>query len=298
MGPEPRLSDLGEDTLVRRLIATLPASTPEVLVGPGDDCAVIDDRTGGHLLLKTDVVVENVHFLREAPAEKIGRKALARAISDIGAMGGIPLHALITLVLPPELPVAFVEGIYQGMAEVASLFQVSIVGGETARGSQIVISVALTGSAPDGPILRSTANAGDLIWVTGRLGGSIRGHHFDFTPRVREARWLTQNFRPTSMMDLSDGLATDLPRLALASAVGWDINDALLPVSDGCDVKHAWSDGEDYELLFTTVPSIEKQLLAAWAEAFPGVMLSRIGRMVPLAKSMPHLQHGWDHFSK
>ncbi|MBL9114134.1 MAG: thiamine-monophosphate kinase [Verrucomicrobiaceae bacterium] len=298
MGPEPRLLDLGEDAVVKRLLAALPIPAPDVLVGPGDDCAVIAGSNGETLLLKTDAIVEGVHFLREAPAQKIGRKALARAISDIGAMGGTPKHALVTLVLPPDLTIAYVEGLYRGMAEVATLFGVSIVGGETARGSQIMISVALTGSATAGAVLRSTGRDGDLIWVTGRLGGSIKGHHFDFTPRVKEAGWLTQNFRPTAMMDLSDGLATDLPRLALTSEVGWEIDEALLPISEGCSAQQAWSDGEDYELLFTTDPSIEKHLMMAWVQVFPDVPLTRIGKMVPLAESSSLLQHGWDHFSK
>jgi thiamine-monophosphate kinase len=286
-----KLTDLGEDGLVARLVSLLPQGQ-DVVVGPGDDCAVVRRADGSLELLKTDVVVEDVHFLRSAEPERIGRKALARAISDIAAMGGIPRHALVTLVLPSDLNVQFVERLYLGLTTVAQEFQVSVVGGETARGQKLILSVALTGDAPEKPILRSGGKVGDRIWVTGTLGGSIRGKHFDFTPRVAEAHWLVKHFPPTAMMDLSDGLAADLPRLAEASKVGWNVDDASLPRTPGGD---AWNDGEDYELLFTTTAQTEPQLTTTWASAFPHLPLTPIGWLTDPTGDGPS-RGGWDHF--
>lgn len=295
-GQETTLLDLGEDRLVRRLIGLIP-SDPMVLVGPGDDCAVVTDEADARLLLKTDVIVEGVHFLREAPPELIGRKALARAISDIAAMAGTPLHALVTLVLPPELEPAFVERMFAGLLELGREFGVSVVGGETARGPVMMISIAITGSCAEEPVLRSGGQAGDRIWVTGVLGGSIRGRHFTFTPRVKEAAWLVSGFRPTAMMDISDGLAADLPRLAAASGCGWRVSLEALPCSDESNAEQAWGDGEDYELLFTTSPEVEEDLQAAWSHRFPDVRLTPIG-WLDFEGIASGPGGGWDHFRK
>jgi len=293
------LSDIGEDSLIHRLVNGLPQG-PSVIVGPGDDCAVVSGvEAGNQLLLKADAVVEGVHFLREASPALIGRKALARAVSDIAAMGGVPRHALVTLVLPPDLEVAFVEGLYQGMRKLAEEFAISIVGGETTRGSQIVISVALTGELKPGHcVLRSTACESDAIMVTGRLGGSIYGHHFTFQPRLHLAQWLVQNHKPNSMMDLSDGLAKDLPRLAAASGLEFIIDPGTLPCTPGCTATQAWGDGEDYELLFTLAEDKAEALLSHWSLAFPEVQLTKIGRMVPKGQgTLPDFEStGWDPF--
>ena len=292
------LSDIGEDSLIHRLVNGLPQDG-SVQVGPGDDCAVVKAGSGP-LLLKADAVVEGVHFLRGASPPLIGRKALARAVSDIAAMGGVPKHALVTLVLPPDLEVAYVEGIYQGMRGLADEFGVSIVGGETTRGVQIVISVALTGEVePGGGVLRSTAQDGDAILVTGRLGGSIRGHHFTFQPRLREARWLVRHCKPHAMMDVSDGLGKDLPRLAAASGLAFVVDPDALPCSDGCGAVQAWGDGEDYELLFTVATEKVEGLMSEWAVAFPDVRLTKIGNMVPAGQGkMPDFSStGWDPFA-
>lgn len=290
------LTDLGEDALVRRLTGLIPAD-PMVLVGPGDDCAVVTDEADARLLLKTDVIVEGVHFLREADPALIGRKALARAISDIAAMAGTPLHALVTLVLPPELEAAYVEKLFAGLVELGTTFGVSVVGGETARGPVLMISIALTGTCGEEPVLRSGGQPGDRIWVTGELGGSLCGRHFTFLPRVKEATWLAAGFRPTAMMDLSDGLAADLPRLAAASGCGWRVEMTALPCSEGSLSGQAWGDGEDYELLFTTSPEVEEDLKAAWSHRFPDVKLTAIG-WLDFEGIASGPAGGWDHFRK
>jgi thiamine-monophosphate kinase len=213
-------------------------------------------------------------------------------------MGGTPRHALITVVLPQELEVSYVEELYQGMAELAREFHISIVGGETTRGSQIVISVVLTGVA-EVFVERSTGYVGDAILVTGTLGGSIQGRHFTFQPRVKEAQWLVRHHRPHAMMDLSDGLAKDLPRLAAASGLAFVIDPAALPCTPGCSLEQAWGDGEDYELLFTLAGDEVGRLTARWREVFPQVPLTVIGRLVPLGEGMvpEFVSTGWDAFA-
>src|SRR5258708_6572336 len=259
---EPRtLSGFGEDRLVRRLLAGLG---PEVFMHPslvadaseGDDCAVVRGalRGGKYLLLKSDCVIEGRHFFPETPAAQIGWKALARPLSDIAACAGRPLHALVTIALPGDTTTARARGVYRGLGRCAAEFGVLIVGGETARSEgPAFISVSLTGEvAPKRCCLRSGGRAGDALFVTGQLGGSLAsGHHLNFHPRLSEARWLSKNFDIHAMMDLSDGLGADLPRLALASGVGFQIDREMLPRAAGVSEEQALRDGEDYELLFS-----------------------------------------------
>ena len=217
MEPDPTIRQTGEDALVARLLPLMP-SNAFLVTGPGDDCAVTRSSGNRQLLLKTDCVVEGMHFLPGTDPELIGRKALARAVSDIAAMGGTPLHALVTLFVHADRPVSQVEGIYRGMGRLARQFGISIAGGESSGLPEdgLIISVALTGEVAEGKaVLRSTARAGDLLAVTGVLGGSFpTGHHLSFIPRVREGGVLAASGLATAMMDLSDGLGTDLPRLA------------------------------------------------------------------------------------
>jgi thiamine-monophosphate kinase len=295
-----QLRQIGEDALVQRLTAGLPQSD-DVLTGPGDDCAVVRPVKGRKLqLLKTDCLVEGVHFVRDTPPERVGWKAMARVISDIAAMAGTPQHALVTLVLPPELEVAYVEKLYAGMRRCADAFGVSIVGGEVSRGDQIVISIGMTGSvAFERSVPRSGARAGDAIWVTGRLGGSLRGGHLDFAPRVHEAKWIARRLSPHAMMDLSDGLAKDLPRMARASGVEFVLDEGAVPVSQGCTAAQAWSDGEDYELLIALPTPPSPRCLRSWQRTFPAVPLSCIGRFVETGRGVApsFTGAGWDHFT-
>lgn len=290
-----------EDELVRLLTKGLPQSA-RTLTGPGDDCAVIRlPHKCPPQLLKADAVVENVHFTRAMPPEAVGNKALCRAVSDIAAMGGEPAEALITLVLPPDIPLKWVRGVYSGLARAARRWGVGIAGGETSSapaGSPVVISVFLTGELlSDQAVPRSGARPGDVIAVTGRLGNSFAsGWHLKFTPRVAEARWLMRHFPPTAMMDLSDGLAKDLPRLADASRCGWDLNAAALPLRRGAGTAAALEDGEDYELLLTFPAGEWEALGAAWKKAFPRLPLTAIGRVTSRRIRRPVLTGGWDHF--
>ena len=294
------LHDIGEDALIERLVHLVPRDASP-LAGPGDDCAVIDPGAAcaDLLLLKTDALVERVHFLASAPAREVGWKAAARVISDFAAMGGVPEHFLVTLALPAATDVRWVEDLYRGIGDCLGRFGGVLAGGETSSvpaGSAAVISIAATGRVRrEDVLLRSTAAAGDAVLVTGLLGGSISGKHLNFIPRVFEARWLVAHHKPTAMMDLSDGVAKDLPRMAAAARCGFLIDRAALPRTPGCTVAQALGDGEDYEMLFTIEPARVAGLLREWAVAFPELPLTVIGRMVE-AGAGDCLAGGWEHF--
>ena len=292
--PATPLSQLGEDAALKRLLRAAPPATPELLLGPGDDCAVVRRCADWDTLLKVDALVEGVHFAPDTPPPLIGRKALARALSDIAAMGGVPEHALVTLAAHHTRPLEQLEGIYAGLAALAGEFGISLAGGETTSLPQegLLLSVTLTGRIERGAaVLRSGGRPGDSLFVSGALGGSYEsGRHLSFTPRVALARQLLeQGLRPHAMMDLSDGLAADLPRLAAASGCDFELTPEALPCHPGCSAQQALCDGEDYELLLA---------LPAEAAASPlctRLGLTRIGRLIP---GRAHsLSGGWQHFS-
>ncbi len=298
-----RLHTLGEDALIATLTRSLPLA-PDVRHGPGDDCAVIGSpRARTWQLLKTDAVIEGVHFLSQENPARVGWKALCRAISDIAAMGGVPQHALITIALHPHTHLAWVRSLYTGLRKAARRFGVSIVGGETSRSPRpTFLSIALTGTVRRTHCtLRSGAKPGHALYVTGSLGGSLAKKHLDFTPRLAEAHWLVENIRPSAMMDLSDGLASDLPRLARASHCGYTLDTARIPRTKGSTLTAALTDGEDYELLFTLPPRATGRLEHAWPTHFP--RLTRIGTMqkenaTQPGKPQPNPLQGHDHFAQ
>ncbi|MBW8864548.1 MAG: thiamine-monophosphate kinase [Verrucomicrobia bacterium] len=285
---------MNEFELIARLTRHLPTN-PTVVAGAGDDCAVLDLGAPETLILfKTDAVVEGIHFTRETPPEKIGRKALARCLSDIAAMAGTPTAALVTIALPKDFDVEFVAGIYDGLNAIAKKYGVAIVGGETTTNPErILISIALLGTVPRGKqVMRGGAKVGDAIFVTGELGGSLAGKHLDFEPRIAEARWLAEHFKIHALMDLSDGLAGDLRHIVNASKVGAVLLKPALPVAraaklrakEAADAKPAalaaLTDGEDFELLFTIASKDAVKLLDSWKKKFPDLKLSCIGKIV------------------
>ena len=285
---------MNEFDLIARLTQALPTNET-VVAGVGDDCAVLDLGVPEKLILfKTDAVVEGIHFTKETPPEKIGRKALARCLSDIAAMAGTPTAALVTIALPTDVDANFVEKLYDGLNALAENFGVAIVGGETTTNPErILISIALLGTVPRGKqTLRSGAKVGDAIFVTGELGGSLAGRHLDFEPRLEEARWLAEHFPIHAMMDLSDGLGGDLRHILTASKVGAEILKSAVPVSRAAKLAArgnssakppfvaALTDGEDFELLFTVASKDAVKLLDAWKKKFPSFKLSCIGKIV------------------
>jgi thiamine-monophosphate kinase len=293
--------DMGEDALVSRLLAHWPPVGKPVVVGPGDDCAVIamEGVPPWWQLLKTDAMVAGQHFLAEEDMWRVGWKAVARVQSDFAAMGGRAEALLVTIFLPSYGDISSWERLYAGMAAAAQAHGGILCGGETCRapeGAGLMISVAGTGKCEVSPLLRSGASAGDVVCVTGVLGGSIAGHHLDFTPRVAEGHWLAKSTWVSAMMDVSDGLAKDLPRLCGQSGIGVKVDVNLLPCRDGCSKEAAMSDGEDYELLFTVREENIETLLLAWAEMFPQTPLQVIGNCVPTGKGMS-FHGGWDPFA-
>ncbi len=301
------LAELGEDAVVEVLTRKLP-SRADVRVGAGDDCAVIGGaRDAWWRLLKTDAVVEGVHFLPETEPERVGWKALARAISDIAAMGGVPEHALVTLAARPGESLERVQGIYAGLRKVARKFGVAIVGGETSRSpGPLFVNVALAGRVERKRcVLRSGGRPNDVLWVTGRLGGSLRGKHLDFIPRVAEARWLVEHGPVRAMMDLSDGLGADLPRLCRSSGCSVEFWAEKVPRNPGCTVAQALGDGEDFELLLAVAPGDGEAMRRGWRKRFPWLPLTPIGRLLRVQQpemidelvSEQLKSHGYDHFA-
>lgn len=295
------VSQTGEDRLVALLTRGLP-QTARTLTGPGDDCAVLRGPDKSRLtLFKTDCLIGNVHFTADTDAARIGWKALCRVISDIAAMGGEPHEALVTLALPRTTLTSWVERLYRGVRKAAQRFGCGIAGGETSSapdGAPVMISVAMLGSVePKCLTLRSGGKPGDIIAVTGRLGGSLAGRHLDFTPRLAEARWLAKHARPTAMMDLSDGLAKDLPRLADASGTGFFLDPSRLPCHADCPPARAIGDGEDYELLVSLPARRFASIEQRWQAAFPRVPLTAIGALLPDRKQRTPMAGGWEHFT-
>ena len=276
-----KLRDVGEDRLLELLLSKLPGN-PAVVLGAGDDCAVVDSGKRSALgLLKTDCLVEGIHFAKDTPPRQVGWKAMARPLSDFAAMSGVPQFALVTLIVPGTRNLSWVRQLYRGIENAARRFEVAVVGGETSNiQGPAVISISVTGFVEKKRwVGRAGGKPGDELFVTGRLGGSLRGSHLTFVPRIEESRWLTKNFRVHAMMDLSDGLGADLPRLARASRVGFELDRAALPLNRGCTIRQAISDGEDYELFFAISPKDARSLAARWRKKFPNVPLTRIGNL-------------------
>ncbi|HUB66436.1 MAG TPA: thiamine-phosphate kinase [Candidatus Methylacidiphilales bacterium] len=293
------LAALGEAGLLRVLTGKWKPNRARVITGAGDDCAVLRGEGKNHFLVfKTDAVSEDVHFTPQAPPGWIGHKALARALSDLAAMGAIPLAAVITLGVPANESVRRLRAIYRGLERTAKRYGVDLVGGETIRARQLFLNVALLGECRGyRPVLRSGARPGDSIFVTGKLGGAQVRHHLTFKPRLVEGKWLARNGLASAMMDLSDGLGADLPRLMAASGFEAQLDLAAIPRRPGATVKAAFEDGEDYELLFTTRPFHVKTLKKGWPF---GVSLRCIGIISHCRVKSEHFAfaHGFDHFKQ
>jgi thiamine-monophosphate kinase len=283
-----------ETELIAQLKPLLPTND-FVVNGAGDDCAVLElGSPDTQTLFKTDAVVEGIHFTAETEPERVGRKALARCLSDIAAMGGTPTAAVVTLGLPRGFDPERVRALYRGLNSLAAQHQVAVVGGETASNPGAwLINVALLGTVPRGrALLRSGAKTGDALFATGELGGSLAGKHLDFEPRLAEGRWLLECGGIGAMMDLSDGLASDLPKLLAASGAGGaELHKPAIPISRDARERArssdlakppfvaAVTDGEDFELLFTVRPGHSVRVLDEWRARFPGVRLSCIGKL-------------------
>ncbi len=253
----------------------------------GDDTAIVQ-MGSQETLLTTDLLVEGTHFESDTPPELVGRKAIAVSLSDIAAMGGAPVCAVISVCFRRGCGEGYATALFEGARNIAGEFGCEIVGGDTTSSeTSCCVNVAMVGLPPaGGAIRRSGAAEGDSILVTGTLGGSLRGRHLEFVPRVREARAIMDVGKITSMIDVSDGLATDLAHILEESGVGAMLDEELIPVSDAagaiaCEdekpaLEHALFDGEDFELLFTAGADDAERLLALNLECG----ITQIGRIV------------------
>ena len=277
-----KIRDIGEIGLIKR-IAGKVCTDSSVIKGIGDDTAVIKWTGSKYMLATCDMLIEDVHFKRSvATPFQIGWKALARNLSDIAAMGGIPKYALVSVGLDPKLPISFADGIFDGINSLAKKFNVNIVGGDTSRSNKLVIDISLIGEVEKKNLaLRSGARIGDAIFVTGLLGGSIKGKHLNFVPRLSEARALVKNFKINSMIDISDGLLIDLGRVLGASSSGALLYGDLIPISeDAVSFERAMTDGEDFELLFTMSAKEAERFMKSYLLKID-IPISLIGDITP-----------------
>ncbi len=333
-----RVAEIGEINLVERLRSLSRQEDESLQIGIGDDCAVIRRPEGKAWLLTTDCLVEDVHF---RPAfmtlEELGAKAVAVNVSDIAAMGGTPRFVLVTICLPDSTPVADVEALYRGIRRSCEHYTLSLVGGDTACAPHMLLSLVLIGEQDEELVVaRSGASTGDTICVTGTLGDAALGlalleegvradgastdvqwllhRHVAPLPRLLIGRRIAEEGLATSMIDISDGLATDIKRLCGASGLGARIELARLPCSSplkeiaparGLEpLKMALTGGEDYELLFT-VPEEKQEALEREARG-PGPRITRIGTMTeategvlvvePDGRARPLSEEGFNHF--
>lgn len=253
-------------------IRSRTASHPAVPLGIGDDAAVLSVGPPGECLVTVDMIMEGVDFrFPEADPRSVGRKGLAVCLSDMAAMAGRPLAAVVAVALSKRGGRALAEELHVGIETLAAEFDVAIAGGDTnSWDGPLVLCVTLVGKPTgNGPVCRGGAQEGDWIMVTGDFGGSICGKHLSFQPRVREAIALHQAVHLHSMIDVSDGLAADLYHILDESKKGARVQAASIPVSEACHrqprqgspLEHALGDGEDFELLFTLSPEEGRHLL-------------------------------------
>lgn len=286
-----KVESVGEFGLIQRLAKQITVG-PGVVRSIGDDCAVFEGPPTWYHLLTCDMLIDGVHFkVGRAKPESIGWKALAVSVSDVAAMGGIPQYAVVSLGVPKGCTVELLEGIYKGLQRMAGSCGVSVVGGDTVRAPRLTIDVTLFGRVERTRlVLRSSAREGDQLFVTGTLGGAVRsGRHLTFTPRWQEIRAIGDRFPLHAMIDLSDGLSSDLGHLAAASRVGAIVEAAAIPRARAATLKSALTEGEDFELLFTA-PASMSAALTEWAAGALRCGLTRIGEIVP-AKQGVTLRH-------
>jgi thiamine-monophosphate kinase len=293
------------------------ASSSAVRLGIGDDCALLRLRPGEEVAVTTDLSIAGRHFrLDWHPPASVGHRALARGLSDLAAMGARPLAAFLSLGLPRELAKApgrgrsWLSRFYDGLLALADFHKTPLAGGDLAESPVAIADIVLIGAVPRGrALLRSGAQPGDLLYVTGSLGGASAGlaclaelaksvgqvqpqsthrpllkippkfaplldPHLYPQPRLAQGRWLQRRRLASAAIDLSDGLSTDLAHLCTESGVAAEVDAALLPLSPGASLEQALHGGEDYELLFTAPPSVRLP------QSIAGVSVTRIGRIL------------------
>jgi len=316
---------LNEKSLIAR-IRSQARPRPGVIQGIGDDCAILQTPAGHEMLVTTDFSLEGIHFRREwHPPKVVGHRCLTRGLSDIAAMGGEPIAAFLSLALPRNLPQSWVDRFLRGFLKLAQAFKVSLAGGDTAESpGGVLADIVVVGATPKGTaIRRSGARPGDRIYVTGKLGGSaaaldllFAGHklrardfhqHFHPMPRIEVGRFLREHKLTSAMIDISDGLSTDLSHICEESGVGAEILAEAIPRSvlgrpaGDVDLHYALHGGDDYELLFT---SPRAKRVPARIAGVPIIRIGHIGRdrhlilMNDQGMGLELKPHGWQHFQK
>lgn len=313
------LAEIGEFGLIKRVKRLFARNKEPIVVGIGDDAAAIRFSGGRLLLLTSDLLIEGIHFsLSYSSFFQIGRKALTANISDIAAMGGVPLFTLVSLAIPEGYRVEDIEELYRGMADLSRTIGVSTIGGDTSASKKgFFISLSLIGEVEEDLILkRSGARVGDTIFLTGTMGDSAAGlellrggiktktrdkkvgylirRHLKPNPRLKEGRFIATNQLATSMIDISDGLAIDLSHICEESKVGAEIFEERIPLSD--EIKrarvrlkkdplfYALGGGEDYELLFTVDKKRTEEVMNLCKKG--GLTVSYIGNIIPPKNGM------------
>jgi thiamine-monophosphate kinase len=277
----------------------------QIVTGPGDDCAVMKTASGDRLLITVDQLVSGRHFAHDMPLDLIARKAVARSVSDIAAMGGTPAWGLATGLLPDGYPHG--DDLFDAMARWGRHWGCPLIGGDIASGSDVLsLTVTIAGTMVPGqaPVLRSGARPGDLLWLTGRIGNSFAsGRHASFEPRLAQGQWAAAA-SAHAMIDLSDGLGRDAARIGESSGVRLVIESASLPLHEGCrDWKRAVSEGEDYELLIALPEGLQPQggqmagLLGPIGRAEAAAPAERGGAWIRDQQGTEHdaRELGWDH---
>jgi len=302
----------GERRLIAGIRRWLGRASPASPFGIGDDCAVIPPARH-HQLVTTDPVIHGRHFDATVPPRAVGAKLLKRNLSDIAAMGGRPVAAVVSLALGPDTSLRWLREFYRGLAACALRHRVKIVGGDITQGPAGFFGAFLTLHGESGGrrvVTRSGARAGDALYVTGTLGGSLLGHHHAFAPRLAEGAWLAGRAEVRAMMDVSDGLAKDLDSLTPVGLVP-ALDAPAIPVSAAArrragatkhsPLHHALTDGEDYELLLVVRARADTaRFEAAWRKRFPQLPLTRLGRFVrqdqlPAGALRLGDYHGYEH---
>lgn len=331
------ISNLGEFNLINRFSKQFLESLTKGTVGIGDDCAVIPQENRQSLLVTTDMLIENVHFIKNfISAEDLGHKSLAVNLSDIAAMGGIPKYAFLSLALPIDLEITWIDSFFNGFKKIADDFRVHLLGGDTAKSEKsISINVTLIGNIYTENIkLRSNAKHGDIICVTDCLGDSSAGlksllenksidsdikylveRHHHPNPHVNEGQWFATHSKVHAMMDISDGIDSDLKRIMERSSCGAIINLEQIPISDPLlkvSSRFSWNShelattgGEDYCLLLTIDPSALEEIQGAYKKEFKtplypiGKVTNQIGKLSYQLNGKPltFQTKGFDHFA-
>ncbi len=313
-----------EFSLINKIRGIIGEEKGNILLGPGDDAAVLKGSRGKNLLFTCDSLIENVHFsLNYTTPQDLGWKALAVNASDIAAMGGLPRYAIVSLILNKKINEDWVKKLYRGFNEFTKKYPVSLVGGNLSRSqSSIVIDIAMLGEVEQNrTIKRSTAKVGDLIVVTGTLGDSSSGmkilqkggnnpflskKHLRPTPRFKEIRQITSKVKVNSLIDISDGLTQDLFHILEESRVSASLDISKIPLSHQLEkfakekaVNFALGGGEDYELLFTLSKKEAKKLPAK----VNGTILTVVGEIIEgkpkiIADGKEIVPQGYDHFKR